>query len=326
MRISPTHLALPLVLGLGLIPSLAGAENVRAEWLLAVNQARQTEDQSRAFDFLMGRWEIHNRRLVKRLQGSNEWQEFEAHSVCDALPGRLGNQDEYRTDFWQGFVGLSLRFFDPKSRPVVDLLDRQSRQRAAAAGDRRIRGRRRRFRRIGSVPGPADPGALYVVACHDASPALGTGVFSGWRQDLGNQLDHGFHTRQGDRCEFAIDGPGGSPVAFLRARAGHDLAARTRHGVHSRQCAHRRAKVGAHCRRRHHDRRGLSRRDGRNGPRGTAQAFSIRVQCRAAARSPVRSLDRHFVCCAVVHRSARPLNLHRARRPPRSDRECSRAC
>ncbi len=113
MRISRTHIALSLVLGLGLVPSLSGAENVRAEWLLAVNQAQQHEDQARAFDFLMGRWQIHNRRLVTRLQGSNEWQEFEAYSVCNALPGRLGNQDEYRTDFWQGFVGLSLRFFDP---------------------------------------------------------------------------------------------------------------------------------------------------------------------------------------------------------------------
>jgi hypothetical protein len=115
MRISGFVIALPLVLGLGLIPAFSSAENVRAEWLLALTQARQAENQARAFDFLVGRWEIHNRRLVKRLQGSNEWQEFEAQSVCDALPGRLGNQDEYRTDFWQGFVGLSLRFFDPKS-------------------------------------------------------------------------------------------------------------------------------------------------------------------------------------------------------------------
>ena len=115
MRISCIVVALALVLGLDLIPSLSSAENVRAEWLLALSQARQAEEQARAFDFLMGRWQIHNRRLVKRLQGSNEWQEFEASSVCGALPGRLGNQDEYRTDFWQGFVGLSLRFFDPKS-------------------------------------------------------------------------------------------------------------------------------------------------------------------------------------------------------------------
>jgi hypothetical protein len=115
MRSSATNIALPLVLGLGLIPSLGSAENVRAEWLLAVSQARQAEDQARAFDFLEGRWQIHNRRLVKRLQGSNQWQEFEAHSVCTALPGQLGNQDAYRTDFWQGFAGLSLRFFDSRS-------------------------------------------------------------------------------------------------------------------------------------------------------------------------------------------------------------------
>ena len=115
MRTHLLNIALPVAAWLAFASSHANAENVRAEWLFAVNQANQANQQAHAFDFLLGTWQIRNRRLVGRLQGSQEWQEFEARCVCDALPGRLGNRDEYRTDFWQGFVGLSLRFFDPRS-------------------------------------------------------------------------------------------------------------------------------------------------------------------------------------------------------------------
>lgn len=68
------------------------------------------------FDFLHGTWTIHNRRLVARLQGATEWQEFSATSDCRPLPGGIGNLDEFRTEFWPGFVGLTLRFYDPATR------------------------------------------------------------------------------------------------------------------------------------------------------------------------------------------------------------------
>lgn len=64
------------------------------------------------FDFLMGRWSVHNRYRRARLAGSDEWDEFEATSVARPLDG-LGNQDEFRTDYDGGFVGMSFRFFDP---------------------------------------------------------------------------------------------------------------------------------------------------------------------------------------------------------------------
>lgn len=32
------------------------------------------------FDFYMGTWRIHHRRLTKRLAGSDDWQEFEGTS------------------------------------------------------------------------------------------------------------------------------------------------------------------------------------------------------------------------------------------------------
>jgi hypothetical protein len=67
------------------------------------------------FDFFMGRWRVRNRYLRERLRGSTEWEEFEARSVARPLLGGLGNEDEFRTDFQGGFIGLSFRFFDPEA-------------------------------------------------------------------------------------------------------------------------------------------------------------------------------------------------------------------
>jgi hypothetical protein len=82
----------------------------------AQNDGKEAEMSSaRDFDFFMGSWTVRNRYLKERLQGSEDWEEFEATSVARALPGVLGNEDEFRTDFQGGFVGMSFRFFDPQT-------------------------------------------------------------------------------------------------------------------------------------------------------------------------------------------------------------------
>ena len=68
------------------------------------------------FDFWMGSWKVRNRYLRERLKGSTDWEEFEAAVVARPLPGVAGNEDEFRTDFEGGFVGMSFRFFDPKAK------------------------------------------------------------------------------------------------------------------------------------------------------------------------------------------------------------------
>jgi hypothetical protein len=68
------------------------------------------------FDFWPGRWRVRNERLVKRLQGCTEWETFESAVEARFLPGGLGNVDEYRTEHWPGFVGMSFRFYDPRAR------------------------------------------------------------------------------------------------------------------------------------------------------------------------------------------------------------------
>ena len=68
------------------------------------------------FDFWLGHWQIHNRRLRERLIGSDEWDEFEATGFARRLLDGVGNEDVFRTDHDGGFVGMSFRFFDPRSR------------------------------------------------------------------------------------------------------------------------------------------------------------------------------------------------------------------
>jgi len=68
------------------------------------------------FDFLFGRWTVHNRRLRRRLAGSGEWDEFAAEHAARPLLDGMGNEDEFRTDHDGGFVGMSFRFFDAETQ------------------------------------------------------------------------------------------------------------------------------------------------------------------------------------------------------------------
>ena len=81
-----------------------------------MSDERSDRDGAHDFDFLPGRWRILNERLVKRLQGCTEWETFEATNRAQLLPGGLGNMDEFVTDHWPGFVGMSLRLYNPHTR------------------------------------------------------------------------------------------------------------------------------------------------------------------------------------------------------------------
>jgi hypothetical protein len=64
------------------------------------------------FDFLPGRWNVHNRRLVDMLDPAcEEWEEFEATSDAERMLGGVGNLDHFHTDAYEGF---SLRLYDPE--------------------------------------------------------------------------------------------------------------------------------------------------------------------------------------------------------------------
>src|SRR3982074_2355178 len=48
----------------------------------------------RDFDFLVGAWNVSNRRLARRLEGSTEWHEFPGTSECRLILDGRGNIDE----------------------------------------------------------------------------------------------------------------------------------------------------------------------------------------------------------------------------------------
>src|SRR5262245_50021506 len=66
------------------------------------------------FDFYMGSWRIHHRRLKERLAGSDEWDEFEGTSVAWPILGGAGNIDDNVLELPAGtYRAISLRSFDP---------------------------------------------------------------------------------------------------------------------------------------------------------------------------------------------------------------------
>lgn len=79
-----------------------------------------TDDGRHDFDFFHGRWQIRNQRLKQRHVGADQWDEFDATIDCRPILGGLGNIDEYRSDFGDGIVGISLRLFNPQAREWSD--------------------------------------------------------------------------------------------------------------------------------------------------------------------------------------------------------------
>jgi hypothetical protein len=66
------------------------------------------------FDFLFGRWLVHNRKLVDVADPDcTQWVEFDAVSRAEPFLSGLGNVDRIWADEFEGFT---LRMFDPDSR------------------------------------------------------------------------------------------------------------------------------------------------------------------------------------------------------------------
>jgi len=65
------------------------------------------------FDFLIGSWRVHHRRLKERLAGNHEWIEFEGTCVMQKILGGAGNMDENILDFPGGaYRAVTLRTYD----------------------------------------------------------------------------------------------------------------------------------------------------------------------------------------------------------------------
>jgi hypothetical protein len=123
----------------------------------------------RDFDFLFGRWRVHNERLRERLAGSTDWQCFDAIAECRPILGGAGNIDEFVTDEFEPtvFFGMTLRLFDRATQrwSIYWASDRSGRLEPPVIGgfeegigrfdgDDVHDGRPVRVRFVWSVPGP----------------------------------------------------------------------------------------------------------------------------------------------------------------------------
>jgi hypothetical protein len=76
--------------------------------------AQTPRDGQHDFDFEHGSWKIHLSRRVKRLEGSNEWVEFDGTSVTKPIWGGKGNVEQFETDSAGRHIeGLTLRVYNP---------------------------------------------------------------------------------------------------------------------------------------------------------------------------------------------------------------------
>jgi hypothetical protein len=69
------------------------------------------------FDFLEGKWSVHNKMLKERLNNNQEWNEFESELHLRKTINGLGNVENYYATFNnEPFEGMAVRLFNPKTK------------------------------------------------------------------------------------------------------------------------------------------------------------------------------------------------------------------
>src|SRR5690348_14413420 len=68
------------------------------------------------FDFLIGEWRVHSRKLKERLVGSHEWEEFDGTIRSVKTLNGFGNVDDTVFNMPSGdYRGMAPRAYDPKT-------------------------------------------------------------------------------------------------------------------------------------------------------------------------------------------------------------------
>ncbi len=69
------------------------------------------------FDFLSGKWKVHNRKLKTRLAGNHEWIEFKSELHMRKTLNSFGNVENYYASFdGKSFEGMAIRLFNPLTK------------------------------------------------------------------------------------------------------------------------------------------------------------------------------------------------------------------
>ncbi|MGC4041609.1 MAG: hypothetical protein QM710_12705 [Flavobacterium sp.] len=89
-------------------------ETMASETLKITPSATSSEKD---FDFLEGKWKVHNKMLKNRLSNSNEWIEFESELHLRKTLNGIGNVENYYATFNEKpFEGMAVRLYNPKTR------------------------------------------------------------------------------------------------------------------------------------------------------------------------------------------------------------------
>jgi len=69
------------------------------------------------FDFFEGKWKLHNKKLVSRLNNCSDWTTFESTQEMYRILNGIGNIDNFLAEFnGQPFEGMTVRLFDPATK------------------------------------------------------------------------------------------------------------------------------------------------------------------------------------------------------------------
>ena len=76
----------------------------------------ELRDGQHDFDFEIGSWKLHLKRLAHPLTGSTTWTEFDGTVVARKIWDGRANLDEFQADNSSGHIeGLTLRLYSPES-------------------------------------------------------------------------------------------------------------------------------------------------------------------------------------------------------------------
>ena len=99
-----------LAAGLLLMPAFA-----QAQTMMSPKDTTTLRDGQHDFDFVLGKWKAHLRRLVHPLTGSTTWVEFDGTDECRPVWGGLANLDVIEVDDPKTnthIKGLTLRLYN----------------------------------------------------------------------------------------------------------------------------------------------------------------------------------------------------------------------
>lgn len=103
------------LLGTGAMGLLSATSHAAPGATSAPSGAPLPTGDVRDFDFLVGRWNLVNRRLKKRWVGSDDWDVFPGKLRCESLIDGVVNWDEAYFPT-RGFSGVTMRVFNPTRR------------------------------------------------------------------------------------------------------------------------------------------------------------------------------------------------------------------